>query len=610
MAEFPGFARPKSNFFRLPNDWFDVWRQSREALAQGSQPARIVGPLKIVEYVIKYTWGRTNFDEPIRLSRSDLRKGVRGRHNRRLDKGTGLGSEATISRGISTALELGLLEQVEINDDPGRQERLYLPRLRPPDEEEESTAPWSRAGFERPTANFFLVPNYWSDISAEIRSEILIITIEYMFRHAWGWQTGEQEIRWLDADDIAHGRKYRSAVRRGERYDAGTGYTPRKLRDALEDGVKRGLLVWRPGSTSKEYALRMAWMEGIRADGLYDTESDDMAEFWDLKDQSVEGRDQTVGGTDQFVGGWDHTVEVPDHGVGAKDQTVAGRDQTVGGLDQTVEGRDQTVDRTYKDTIIDTIDQTPFTNTTKTTTAKHRQLADDVAVDNPENEGLTIFFRPESSDGILGSPKALTVRQATQTILTENGAWYWSETDLADPKRADRVGFTSQELRAQMVVDNDLLGHDRAFWDDGQQRQVLSLLEIARCTTSSPARYPPPLIYFSLWQLLALPEPDGAGDDIPARRRALLNQLQQQAEAWGDPDLITALEQNNISAEDARTLVARYGAGLVGGWLRSLRSNAGNVRSLAAVLISRLNKGLTPPGGPLEPVAGIEGELR
>jgi hypothetical protein len=74
MAEFPGFARPKSNFFRLPNDWFDVWRQSREALAQGSQPARIVGPLKIVEYVIKYTWGRTNFDEPIRLSRSDLRK--------------------------------------------------------------------------------------------------------------------------------------------------------------------------------------------------------------------------------------------------------------------------------------------------------------------------------------------------------------------------------------------------------------------------------------------------------------------------------------------------------------------------------------------------------
>ena len=603
MAEFPGFARPKSNFFRLPNDWFDIWRQSREALAQGSQPARIVGPLKIVEYVIKYTWGRTNFDDPVRLSRSDLRKGVRGRHNRRLDKGTGLGSEATISRGISTALALGLLEQVEINDDPGRQERLFLPRLRPPDEDEEISITRPADGFERPTANFFLVPNYWSDISADIRSEILIIAIEYFFRHSWGWQTGEQEIRWLDADDVASGRKYRSEARRGERYDGGTGYTTRKLRDALEDGVKRGLLVWRQGQVSKVYALRMAWMEGITVDGQYDLETDEQEDSLTIRDQTVGGKDQNVGVEDQFVGGWDQDVVVQDQGVDGKDQTVAVRDQTVEAVDQTVEGRDQTVDRTYKDTILDT-----QIDTKKTTTARHRQRTVVVA-EKSQNENMAIFFRPELSNGDLGLPKQLSIPQATDLILSQSGAWYWSAADLANPERADQAGFTRQELMAQSELDNYLLGRNRAFLDDGQQRQVLSLLEIARRSTASPGSYPPPLIFYSLWQLLDLPEPNGIWGDLADQRRRVLHGLQQQAAAWGDPDLITALERNNISADEARSLVASYGTGLVGGWLRSLRANSGNVRSLAAVLISRLSKGLSPPGGPMEPVAGAEGEL-
>ena len=127
--------------------------------------------------------------------------------------------------------------------------------------------------------------------------------------------------------------------------------------------------------------------------------------------------------------------------------------------------------------------------------------------------------------------------------------------------------------------------------------EILSLVEIARRTTASRASYQPSLVCYSLWQLLDLPEPDGAWGKGPAKRRQLLHQLQEQAEAWGDPDLITALERINISADEAYSLVARYEAGVVGGWLRSLRSDSGGVRSLAAVLISRLNKGLSPPGG-------------
>lgn len=78
MAEFDGFARPTSNYYRLPNNWFDLWRQTRQVLATGERPARIIAPLKVTEYIIKYTWGYSNFETAVRLSRSDLRQAGAG----------------------------------------------------------------------------------------------------------------------------------------------------------------------------------------------------------------------------------------------------------------------------------------------------------------------------------------------------------------------------------------------------------------------------------------------------------------------------------------------------------------------------------------------------
>ena len=139
MSSFVGFAPPTSNYYRLPNDWFYIWLQARQDAAQGERLARIIAPLKVVEYVIKYTWGSSNFYEPIRLSRSDLRQGRKGKKGHRLDLGTGLGSEATLSHGIELALSLGMLEQTEENSDQARVQRFYLPRLHPPAEELPST---------------------------------------------------------------------------------------------------------------------------------------------------------------------------------------------------------------------------------------------------------------------------------------------------------------------------------------------------------------------------------------------------------------------------------------------------------------------------------------
>lgn len=245
MAEFDGFARPTSNYYRLPNNWFDLWRQTRQVLATGERPARIIAPLKVTEYIIKYTWGYSNFETAVRLSRSDLRQGRRGRRGQWLDAGTGLASEATLSRGIELALTLGLLEQQEDNRDVARQERFYLPRLRPDLEEEELPDAESFSGFNRPEANYFAVPHTWTNLSARINSEVLLLGMTYFFRHTWGWQNEARTVRWLEADEVANGRRYRSAERRGERYDQGIGYTPRQVREALDEGVKDELLVWR-----------------------------------------------------------------------------------------------------------------------------------------------------------------------------------------------------------------------------------------------------------------------------------------------------------------------------------------------------------------------------
>ena len=100
---FSGFACPKSNWFRLPNDWFRIWRELRQQTGR----SRIKGPLLVTEYVIKHTWGWQNFTEPVRLAWNDFLYGRRTQR-RNLDRGTGL-SRRALHRALEDAQALGLL---------------------------------------------------------------------------------------------------------------------------------------------------------------------------------------------------------------------------------------------------------------------------------------------------------------------------------------------------------------------------------------------------------------------------------------------------------------------------------------------------------------------
>ncbi len=606
MFDFAGFARPTSNYYRLPNDWFEIWQHARQTSAQGDRPARILAPLKVTEYVIKHTWGWSNFDEPLRLSRSDLREGRRGKGGRRLDLGTGLGSEATLSRGINLALSLGMLEQIEINDDPARMERLYLPQLSSPAEEEIPAADGMFTGFSRPERNYFIVPKSWIDFSAGIGSEVLILSVEYFFRHTWGWQMREGEIRWLDVDEVANGRRYRSHERQGKRYDQGIGYTTRQVRRALEQGVQRGFLVWRYQETSgKEYALRMGWMEGVRSEGYYDSDDQIEANTSTANKAKIslsqfvphEQDQKSVGGQEKDVGPTEKITEGEEKSVEGEEKSVGGREKGVGGAEKSVGEQEKDVGRTYKDTLTETLNQ----NTSKTTaTTTHRQSKDEganvVAVD-VQNENFLIFFRPELEDEKLGTPRQLMPDEATSIILIERGEWYWSEDDLAHPKQVDSEVFSPQEIAAQITLDKHLFDDDRAILDDGHTVRLLSLTEIARLLAANN-RLTQPVIYYDLWRYLDLPPPTEA-ERLAEYRREKMCQFQTQAEAWGDPDLIAALEQINISPDQAHSFIAHNGAGIVGGWLQALRTNPDGVKNMAAVLISCLQKEMAPPGGPM-----------
>ena len=184
-----------------------------------------------------------------------------------LDRGTGLSSRV-LGEALDAAVALGFLER---HGDPRRPS--YLPHLQPaggdaadlPDKD----AGGATAGFARPTANYFLVPKIWTDLTRDVSSEALILATEYLFRHTWGWNSGWERPCWLALEEIATGRRYRSTARQGERYDEGIGYSERALRDALADGIKRGWLVWQETEGGgRAYALHLNGMQ-VAEDGRF-----------------------------------------------------------------------------------------------------------------------------------------------------------------------------------------------------------------------------------------------------------------------------------------------------------------------------------------------------
>jgi hypothetical protein len=96
-------------------------------------------------------------------------------------------------------------------------------------------APFS--GFDQPSANWFRMPDNWTDITAGITNIAALKVVEYILRHTWGYR--EYGIKkHITVDEFVHGRKHKN----GERMDRGTGLSERAVRYGLQHALADGLI--------------------------------------------------------------------------------------------------------------------------------------------------------------------------------------------------------------------------------------------------------------------------------------------------------------------------------------------------------------------------------
>jgi hypothetical protein len=117
--EFPGFDRPESNFFRMPNSWTDT-TAAIDSIAE----------LKVVEYILRHTWGYQEYGIKKHITIDEFVNGRRRQDGSRLDKGTGL-SERAVYDGLRKAVANGLVEEDVDDADRGRVKKYYSLRMKP-----------------------------------------------------------------------------------------------------------------------------------------------------------------------------------------------------------------------------------------------------------------------------------------------------------------------------------------------------------------------------------------------------------------------------------------------------------------------------------------------
>ncbi len=119
IASFPGFDIPRQNWFKMPNNWTDI-----------TAAISSIAELKVVEYVLKHTWGYQEYGMRKRITNDEFMHGRRRKDGTRIDHGTGL-SKPSVIAGLKAAVEKGLLLE-EIDDtDKARVKKYYCLRMMP-----------------------------------------------------------------------------------------------------------------------------------------------------------------------------------------------------------------------------------------------------------------------------------------------------------------------------------------------------------------------------------------------------------------------------------------------------------------------------------------------
>lgn len=114
---FQGFYYPEENWFRMPNIWTDI-TSGMASLAE----------LKVVEYVLRHTWGYQEFGKMKKITLDEFESGRKKTDGTRMDKGIGMRKQAIIS-GLRQAVKDGFLVEEVDKSDKGRIKKFYGLRM-------------------------------------------------------------------------------------------------------------------------------------------------------------------------------------------------------------------------------------------------------------------------------------------------------------------------------------------------------------------------------------------------------------------------------------------------------------------------------------------------
>lgn len=119
MTQFNGFTQAKRNYYTCPLQWVDVIA-AIDNLAE----------LKIVNYILRHTWGFHEYGVAKRITNDELMHGRKHKDGSRMDKGTGL-SKPSVIDGLRRAEEHGYIVSEVDDSDGGNIKKSYMLKMAP-----------------------------------------------------------------------------------------------------------------------------------------------------------------------------------------------------------------------------------------------------------------------------------------------------------------------------------------------------------------------------------------------------------------------------------------------------------------------------------------------
>lgn len=119
-----GLKPPKSNYFKVPHEFLEYLPHLSE------------GALKISLYIIRHTWGFSEYSKPKKITRDEFAYGRKRKDGTRIDSGAGV-SKRGIGDWLSELEEIGLIQVTIDSRDKARIEKLYQIAIDREDDEED-----------------------------------------------------------------------------------------------------------------------------------------------------------------------------------------------------------------------------------------------------------------------------------------------------------------------------------------------------------------------------------------------------------------------------------------------------------------------------------------